>query len=146
MYLGFVILTVLAGVVLPMQALINARLGLQIGGPVWAAAFSFLIGTVALFAYQLVLRAPFPPAAQAFSGPAWLWIGGVMGAFYVATVTLTVPRLGTAALIALIVLGQMVASLLLDHFGVLHDVHPLNPSRLLGAGLLIAGVWLIVSN
>src|SRR5919108_469601 len=53
-----------------------------------------------------------PPAA-----PWWVWIGGALGAFYVAASIVTAPRLGAATLIALVVAGQAVASLLIDQFG-----------------------------
>ncbi len=140
----FVVLAALGGAVLPLQALINARLGTSMNGPIWAATISFAVGTTGLFAYLLVQRAPFPGPAQAATVPAWAWLGGLLGAFYVASATITVPKLGAAAMISLVILGQMTASLLLDHFGVLSAGHPITPLRLLGAALLVGGAMLIV--
>jgi len=67
------------------------------------------------------------------------------GAGYVASVTVVGPRLGAMALLALVLIGQMVASLAVDGFGVMgFPQSPVTPSRLLGAVLLVAGALLIV--
>ena len=63
----------LGGAVLRLQALINARLGGSMNGPVWATAISLAIGTSGLFAYLLAQRMPFPTTAQAATVPAWAW-------------------------------------------------------------------------
>ena len=57
---GFILLALIGGAILPLQALINARLGAGLGGPIWAAMLSFLIGTITLVAFLLALRAPMP--------------------------------------------------------------------------------------
>lgn len=134
----------LGGAILPLQALINARLGGIMNGPVWAATISFAVGTTGLFAYLLVLRIPFPTSAQAATVPAWAWLGGLLGAFYVVAATTTVPKLGAAAMISLVILGQMAASLLLDHFGVLTSSHPITLARAVGVAMLFGGAMLIV--
>jgi transporter family-2 protein len=68
-----------------------------------------------------------------------------MGALYVASSIILGPRLGAAALLALVVLGQLVTSLVLDHFGWLGFAqHPLSVTRTLGAVFLFCGVLLIV--
>ena len=134
----------LGGAVLPLQALINARLGSIMNGPVWAATISFAVGTTGLFAYLLVLRSPFPTLAQAVTVPAWAWVGGLLGAFYVVAATTTVPSLGAAAMTSLVILGQMAASLLFDHFGVLTTSHPITLARAIGVAMLFGGAMLIV--
>ena len=140
----FIAFALLGGAVLPLQALINARLGGAMNGAVWAATISFAVGTIGLLAFQLAKRTPIPNAEQAAAVPAWAWAGGLLGAFYVVAATTTVPRLGAAAMISLVVLGQMAASLLLDHFGVLSGVQPISPVRVVGTLMLLGGVVLIV--
>lgn len=132
------------GAILPLQGLLNARLGTQIGGPVAAAFVSFVVGTLGLGAYLLASRhgLRFAPGMHA---PAWLWIGGLIGAVYVAAFTLLVPRLGVAAIICLTIFGQIAASLLLDHFGVLQAQRPVDVTRLGGALLVLVGVLLVVA-
>jgi transporter family-2 protein len=74
----------------------------------------------------------------------WQWSGGLLGAVYVVATIVLAPRLGAATLIAAVVAGQMIASVLLDQYGLVgFPVHPLSALRLLGAGLVIGGVVLI---
>lgn len=142
-WLGIVV-AVAIGAILPLQGLVNARLGSQIGGPVAAAFVSFLIGTVALGAWLLVMRQGVRPVTDA-RFPAWIWIGGLIGAVYVAVFTLLIPRLGAASIICLTIFGQIVASLLLDQYGVLQAPRQVDAVRLGGAVLVLAGVLLVVA-
>ncbi len=133
-----------AGAALPLQALINARLAKLVGGPVWAATISFLVGTMALLLFQTVSRVDAPALTRAAAAPPWVWLGGVLGAVYVTGATMSVPRLGAAALVALVVFAQMMASLVLDHFSVLlPEPQPITLLRVLGAVLLVIGVVLV---
>lgn len=140
------ILALIGGAVLPLQALINARLGGVSGGPLWAAAISFGLGTLALLLYIGARRIGAPTLGEALQAPWWIWVGGALGAFYVASAIIAVPRLGAAALVAFVICGQVLAAMLLDHFGVLQAPKPINPTRLLGGALVIGGAWLVLHN
>ena len=134
-----------AGVVLIVQVGVNTTLRSALGAPVLAALLSFLVGSVALAAFLVLTRATWPARAQWVAIPWWAWFGGILGAFYVVSTIIAGPRLGAAALLALIVLGQLVTSLLVDHFGWLgFPQHPVTPLRLFGALLLFGGMLLIV--
>lgn len=135
---------VLIGALLPLQALINARLGAQTQGPLYASFVSFLVGTCLLGALLLATRTPVLPTQPVGALPAWIWLGGAIGAAFVFAATLLVPKLGAGAMICLVVLGQVVASLLLDHFGVLGTQRPVDAVRALGAVLVIVGAALVV--
>lgn len=139
-----ILLVIAVGAVLPVQALVNARLGQATAGAVFAAACSFLVGTASLGLLLLMMRPGWPSLDQLSRLPAWAWTGGVIGAAYVATATLTVPRIGASALIALTVLGQLAGALALDHFGVLHAAQPATPVRIAGVVLVLAGAMMIV--
>ena len=141
---GALLVAVLVGMVLPLQGLVNARLGLQVGGPVVAAFISFLVGTAMLGLYLLATRTPVS-LHGAWRLPAWAWAGGAFGAIYVACFTLLIPRIGAAGMVCLAVLGQVTASLLLDHFGVLQAAKPADALRIIGALLVLAGVVLVVA-
>jgi transporter family-2 protein len=138
-----VALAILIGMLLPLQALINASLGKQTTGALFASLVSFLVGSSVLLAWWLLSRPTFDAAVLA-RVPWWAWTGGLIGAVYVAAATLLIPRMGAAALICLVVFGQVIGSLLLDHFGVLHARQPIDPLRLVGALLVIAGALLVV--
>lgn len=141
---GALLVAVLIGAMLPLQGLVNARLGVQAGGPVVAAFVSFLVGTAMLGLYLLATRTPMT-LQGASKWPAWIWAGGAFGAIYVACFTLLIPRIGAAGMVCLAVLGQVTASLLLDRFGILQAAKPVDGLRVLGALLVLAGVVLVVA-
>lgn len=140
----FLLMALAAGVLLPVQAGLNAQLRSALGSPVAAALVSFLVGTASLSLVALLLRTPLPLGrAWAVTSP-WQWSGGVIGAVYVLAAIVLAPKLGAATLIAAVVAGQMITSLLLDQYGLVSfPVHPLTLVRVLGAALVIAGVILI---
>ena len=113
-YLAFAIA---AGAMLPIQFGINAQLAHWIDSPLRATLVSFSVGTVALLAAVLAFARSWPGSDRVGSAPWWVWIGGLLGAFYVLGSIVTAPRLGAATLVAGILAGQAVASLLVDHFG-----------------------------
>ena len=138
------LLVVLIGAVLPLQALVNARLGQLTFGPLFAALVSFCVGTLALAAGWLAMRPQAFDLATLARMPWWAWSGGVFGAAFVAVATLMIPRMGAASLICLVVFGQMAGSLLLDQFGVLHPRQPADTLRVLGVVLVAIGALLVV--
>lgn len=137
-------LAVLIGAILPLQGLINARLGTATGGPIVAAFVSFFIGTIALGLYLLLTRQRLGIATGA-GLPMWVWSGGVLGAIYVAIATLLIPRLGTASLMCLLIFGQVVTALLLERYGVLQTQRPVDLVRIVGALLVCLGVLLVAT-
>lgn len=138
------LLAVLVGAGLTVQVGMNATVRLAIGSPVLASIVNFVVGLGALALVAVASGARWTPGSAA-TVPAWAWFGGVLGAAYVAGTTVLGPRLGAAALLALTLAGQMVAALLVDHYGVIgFPQSPLTPARLLGAALLVAGVLLIM--
>jgi bacterial/archaeal transporter family-2 protein len=140
----YLTLALLAGALLPLQALINARLGQATAGALFASACSFLVGTLGLAVVLAFVRPTLPSADTLLRLPSWIWAGGLLGAAFVVIATLAVPRIGAASLVALAVLGQMCAALALDRYGVLQAARPVDATRLLGAALVVAGVVLVV--
>lgn len=141
----YFVLALVAGMALTIQVGINSTLRRGLGNPGMAAFVSFVVGAVGLALYLLVLRTSLPTRAAIASVPSWAWFGGLLGAFYVATTVIVGPRLGSATLLALVVLGQLLAALVIDHFGWIgFPQHPLSALRILGAILLFGGVLLIV--
>lgn len=139
-----VVLALGLGVLLPVQAGVNAQLRTVLGTPLAATLVSFLVGTAALALAAAGGRVPLPTGPAFASSHWWHWVGGLIGAVYVAGAIVLAPRLGAATLTAAVVTGQMLASLVLDHFGwVGFPVHEITPQRLLGAGLIIGGVMLV---
>jgi bacterial/archaeal transporter family-2 protein len=135
-------LAVGAGVCIALQAGANTRLRavLQPAG-LWASYFSIL-GTVVLSTIaMLLLRPPTPAWASLQQSSWWNWIGGPLGALIVLAGTMLVQHLGAAVFIALVVAGQLMASLILDHFGLMElPVSEVTWKKGLGASLILVGV------
>jgi transporter family-2 protein len=139
------VLGILSGAFIAIQAPINSQLARGLGLPVAAAAFSFLSGAIVLgIATLLVTRTQ--GITLDWKAPApWLFVaGGLLGGSYVTISTILIPRIGAAALMALIVAGQLLAGMLLDRFGFLGmAVREISLGRVAGAILLMAGAVLI---
>ncbi|KPA88477.1 DMT family transporter [Pseudomonas sp. RHF3.3-3] len=139
--MGLLALAAIAGAVVPFQSAINANLGRGLGHPLWATLASLLVSLAVLLPVMLALRLPLPNLTFAGKAPAWVWLGGVFGVGFVALAVLLVPRLGAGGFVALALAGQVIASLILDHFGLFGlAARPVDGVRLVGALLLIAGV------
>ena len=133
-----------AGAMLPFQFGINAQLSSWLDSPLRATLVSFAVGTLALLVVTLLFVRGLPSASRVTDAPWWVWAGGFLGAFYVLGSVVTAPRLGAATLVAVILAGQAVASLLVDHFGwVGFEENPVTPGRLAGMALVAAGVALV---
>jgi transporter family-2 protein len=137
-------LALAAGALLPLQALVNARLGAQLAAPFWAATLQNVLGALAMVLVILAVREPLPPAAQFAGAPIWSWAGGILGATYVLIALLATPKLGATRTMVAIITGQLVASVLLDQFGVLQVRRELDLKTLGGLALLAGGAWLIL--
>lgn len=137
------LLTLLSGAVLPLQAALNTRLGKSLGSPMHAAMVSFGVGLIALIGY-IVVSGQTINYATLRTAPAYTWFGGILGAFYVAVIIYAFPRLGPAYTFGLLIAGQMVISVLMDHFNILVSVQqPVNAMRILGIALIVIGVIIV---
>ena len=137
-------LGIVAGFGLTVQVGMNAQLRKVLHSANIAALISFCVGTAALILLIVALRTPVPERAMFAAVPWWAWLGGTLGAFYVASSTVVAVELGATTLLGLALLGQLATALVIDHFGWLGlPVNPVTWSRLAGVALLGAGVWLI---
>ena len=140
----FIVLAILAGMAMPTQATVNSKLAVSVGNPILAAFISFMVGTIALFVYILLTGVPLSSLASAKDAPLVAWIGGFLGAFFVSVMATVLPRIGVALAFSLAISGQMIATLIIDHFGLLGvPVKGINLMRVLGAALITIGVILI---
>lgn len=137
-------LGLVAGLGLTVQVAMNSQLRKVLSSSNTAALISFLVGTTALIVLLLVTRAPLPERSTLAAVPWWAWLGGVLGAFYVASSTVVAVELGTASLLGLALAGQLATALVIDHFGWLGmPEHPITWMRMGGVALLAGGVWMI---
>lgn len=130
-----------AGIGIPVLAALNARLGAGIGSPAAAATILFIVAFLVAGATLLVTG---PAPLRALPGqPPHLFLAGVLIAFYVLTITWIAPRFGVGNAVFCILLGQLVSTAFIDHFGLFGaKVTEVSPMRLLGIGVMALGVAL----
>ena len=144
MTLLYLIAALLAGACVALQTGSNTRLKEALEEPLTAIIVSSCIGVALLVAAAASLRTPAPSAFKLVSAPWSAWLGGLCGAVYAVTVVLLARRLGAATLTALVLTGQLVCSVVLDHFGLIgFELRPIGAGRVFGCVLLLAGLALI---
>jgi transporter family-2 protein len=132
----------IGGVFLSSQAPINAALARSLGDPLLAACISFGVGFLIL-AVISIFRGSWPSGSAVAAAPWWAWLGGFLGAFYVAIVIWGVPQIGVVSTVAALVFGQVAAALVLDAVGAFGlPVQPISWQRLVAAGLILGGLVL----
>jgi transporter family-2 protein len=137
-------LAVAAGISIVIQQVLNANLRVALDSAAWSVVTSYAVGVACMALLAFALRDPIPSASVAARIPWWAWGGGMFGAIFIGLAILLVPHLGAATFIALLVAGQMLASVTFDHFGWIGLVQrSADLPRLVGVALLIGGVILI---
>ena len=138
------VVALVAGAVLPVQTAVNNRMAVTIGSPVLGALVSFAVGTLSILIYSLVSGESLSSLTSSKDAPAIAWIGGLLGAFFVTATIILMPRIGVALTISLIIAGQLITALVMDHFGLLGlEVRQVTPLRVLGVVLVGLGSVLI---
>lgn len=137
--------TLFVGALMPVQAILNARLGRQNGGPLIGALVSFLVGAVCLVVLNLIVNYPAMQQMRSWSASPWyLWVGGILGAMFVGYITWVSPQQGVALTFALAVSGQIFASMVIDHYGLFGTaIRTITWEKIAGALLILGGLLLI---
>ena len=144
MYLIFLLLATAAGAAISIQAAANGSLRANLNDVRWATFFSITGTIVTAVIVMLFIRPAFPSAAAIRSAPWWNWIGGPLGALIVLSGAALTQKLGAAAFIAAIVAGQLLSSILLDHFAWMDlPRQTITLPRALGVALVFIGVLLV---
>ncbi|SKA75882.1 DMT family transporter [Desulfobaculum bizertense] len=142
--LMYLVLALGVGGAMSIQLGVNMRLGGWTHDPIITAFISFVVGSLTLLAMIFLLRLPCPNFGEISQVPWWQWLGGMLGAYVVASSILVGPHLGTTTTFAFIVAGQLAASLVLDHYGMFGvPKHPIGLLRVLGICMVCAGAVLI---
>ena len=138
------IAAIAAGAANPVQAGTNAELRKTLHEAILPAVAVYLSGLVGVLLVQLFVREGWPSAERLAGTPWWAWLGGVISiASTLAGITLA-QRMGSGVFTGLSVTASLVSSVLLDHFGWIgFKAHPVSLPRILGCGLMVAGLWLV---
>lgn len=143
-YFLYLLIAIIAGILIPIQSGLNAKLGEAAKSPVLGALLSFIIGILGIFMYCLATRVDLSNAKHAFQIPWYYWTGGLMGAFFVYTLIIAPPKLGIALTLGITVAAQMIFGLILDHYGLLgFPQDSITLTKVAGSILIIVGVFLL---
>ena len=133
-----------AGVSVATQQVLNGSLRMALGSPAWAGLISYAGGLLTMIVAVIALGEAVPSLRVMAGVPWWAWSGGLFGGAFILLAILLLPSLGAGTLFALVIAGQVLAAVTLDHFGAFGlTPHPISTARLAGAAFLIAGVILI---
>ena len=143
----FLALALITGALIPIQAATNAQFSKSIGNPFITGLMVFIVGLIGMILFLLISRTAFPMRQQFTSAPVSGYLGGIIVATYVVMITVLVPRIGVGTAIGLIVTGQIICAVLIDHFGLFNvAVRSISLTRIVGMLLMIAGVYLIMKK
>lgn len=131
-----------AGLGITLQTTLNAQLAKGIGGdPVAAALFSFTVGAVCVGVYSLVRGEIIPSLIAISTQPWWSLLGGILGSCALLSYVVLAPRIGLSALLGLAIAGQILSSLMIDHFGLLGATErPVSLIKLVGTIVMLVGL------
>ena len=139
-----ILVSLAAGIAGGVQVAIAGAFGRRIG-VLEATSFAAVVGALAVVAATVVVRQGLGGVAEGFRVPPWLWLGGVMGAIVVTTISYAPQRIGTFATIGLLIAGQLVAGAVIDALGLFGlEKIPLTIHRVVGLVLLSGGALLVL--
>ena len=146
MKLGWLGLALCAGLLIPAQAAMNAKMRGFVLNPFYSAMINFAVGAAVLIILVTITTVQGQPSSwrAAATAPWWAWVGGLLGVVLVLAGVLILPRTGAAAFSVALIAGQLCGALVLDHFGWLGLAQrAFSMSRLIGVMLVLLGVWFI---
>jgi transporter family-2 protein len=143
---GPALAAMVAGAALSVQVIVNsqARIRLQLDHPLQATFINFFGGALVLGVVCTLFRFSWQTLERALAAPWWIWWGCLCGILYITVSVLLSPRLGVALFFTLVIAGQMLSAILLDHFGLFgSEVKPVNLGRIAGVLLVLLGVYVV---
>lgn len=142
--LAEVVLAMLAGLATAYQPGVNAKIAAFSTSKLHGGVVNFAVGLMAMVMVSLLARTPLPEPARVGAAPWWAWCGGLLGAFFVTMAIVLVPRMGAAPYLAAMIAGQLIGSVVIDHFGQMGlAIQTVTWGRAVGVVLVLAGVGCI---
>lgn len=140
----YILLTLLVGFCLPIMASSNGMLGKSVGSPFTASLGVFVLASLLMTAIIFVTRRP-GLTVSLISQTNWkMWLGGCIVVMNIMTFTIVPEKIGATNMIVLFIAGQIISSVIAEHFGLLNfPVHMINGYRIGGLLLVISGVILV---
>lgn len=143
----FMTAALITGALVPFQLAFNAQLGAVTKSPYSAGLIVFLVGAATLGVTVVLLRQTLPSIADLVQAPPTIWLGGIIAVLYILAIIVVTPKLGIGTTAVLVIAGQLMTALVLDHFGAFGNaLHTINWPRAAGALMVVFGVYLIRAN
>lgn len=134
----------LAGVGIPVMAALNGGLGARLQNPTLAASILFFVG-LTLSLTVLFLNIDSPKTLHSAGTPWYYYAGGIFVIFYILSITAIAPKFGVGNAVSFVLLGQLVAMSVIDHYGLFEAQRfALTTQRVLGLLLMTLGIFLVV--
>jgi transporter family-2 protein len=141
----FIVLALITGALIPIQASTNAAFSKSIGNPYITGVMVLMTGLIAALIFIVASRTNVPNVAQLKAAPLYSYAGGPIVCTYVIMITIITPKLGVGNAIGLIVTGQIICAVIIDHFGLLGaSIRRIDVQRLIGALMMIGGIYLVM--
>ena len=138
------LVVIFGGAVLCAQSSINGRLGSEVG-VLESSWLTFVMGTLISFLIAFFFEPQY--SLNLFTVPRWQLTGAFFGVAYMLIVVFAMPRLGAAATTVAVISGQLVMSLLIDHFGWFNNaVITMDGSRVAALLLLAIALFCIYKS
>lgn len=135
---------ILGGILQTCGASMNAQLNASLSNKWLASTVSFGLITAFFVCVFAVFPTPLPSMDGLSSMPWWAPLGGLVGAVQVYAGLTLVNKVGAGPFVGVTVTAALIASLVVDHFGLFRmPVHEINLWRISGALLMAGGIGLI---
>lgn len=142
----YAVLMLVAGIGIPIMATLNGGLGVRLQSPALAATILFFVAMILSFTYLLVTKG-IPKTLYYPNTPIYYYFGGLFVLFYIGSITWVAPRFGISNAVAFVLLGQLIAMSIIDHFGLFGaNIFTINIQRIAGLGLMVLGVLLVLNK
>ncbi len=144
MLILMIVLAIIGGAALSVQAALNGRLGGNVG--VFKSAFlTFSLGAVVTA--LLILFFELNHAVTLMDVPKWQLLGALFGVPYIVIMVIAVQRIGTAVATVAVIFGQLSMSVLIDNFGWLgNEAISLSVSRMSALVCLAIALYFIYAS
>jgi len=140
-YWVVILIGLIGGVAVGIQTPLAGVIGQRVGG----TASSFIIHLSGMILSGVLLFMRGGEKVRDWHTLPWYMLGaGIFGVILYQTISITLPRLGSTMMIALIIIGQLVTGIVIDHFGLLGiAARHIDISRVIGIVALLIGGYLI---
>jgi transporter family-2 protein len=138
-------LALLVGLLIPFQGIVTASLSQKLEHPYVSAFINFFGGTLIFMMTIMFSSASFPTIKKLTTIPWYLYTGGIIGSLFIMGALFSLPKIGSTAFFGLVVLGQLLMTAVVDHYGLLGmPVHKVDSYRVIGVMFLLTGCFFII--